>query len=280
MQQLTRNRRRAVFFWACFFFLNACQGLTTRVAQKETCTLTAETEQRIDALKRHNMGLETFKGIGRITLYQGDRRHPPSRIAWIGASPDKMRAVLSSISGQTLFSFASDGRWLYLFDHLQQRFYKQRANRYIMKKVFAVSIELEDIVGILSGRVPLHRHRFACLYRPVSQRVVPKAAPDGAATGEKKNNVLVLKGSRGDIIEKIYLANDQNDARKIEVFDADGMLAYRAELDRIQEIDGFRIPADVIFSNDTGSGFRLEIERCWPHADVTPSVFVLSPPKP
>ena len=283
MQQLRRNRRLAIFLLLCSFFFSACHGFRGKVS-KEACIKTDDIEKVLLALKSQNLDLKTFKGMGKVTLYRGGKKHLPSRIAWVGAPPDRLRAVISSASGQPVFSFASDGQWFYFFDHLQSQFYKRRTNHFIVTKVFSVSVELADMVSILSGRIPVRRHHSACLLKDIhSYQGSPTASQHVSSeesTGAADENILVLKGNWGNICEKIYLDDRKKHARKIEVFDLDGALAFRAELSKQQMVNGYRAPAAVVVSNDEGSGFQLDIERFWPNARVDPSIFVLLPPKP
>ena len=284
MRQLKRNRHLAIFLLLCSFFFSACTGLIGRVSTKEKCIETDGAGKLLLTLKNQNLDIKTFKGVGKVTLYRDGKKNPSNRIAWIGASPDRLRAVLSSASGQPFLSFSCDGRWFYFFDHSQGLFYKRRTNRYVMQKVFSVSIELDDIISILSGRIPVRQYHSACLLKDnFSHQESPtffQHLSSKAARGKEGKNILVLKGIWGNIYEKIYLDDNKKDARKIEVFDLDGVLAYRAELSRLQNVNGYRIPAAVVVSNDEGSGFQLDVERYWPRAHIEPSIFELLPPKP
>lgn len=284
MRQLRRNRQLAIFLLLCSFFFSACHGFNGRISKQAVCIKTDDIEAFLLTLKNQNVDLKTFKGVGKVTLYRDGKKNLPNRIAWVGASPDKFRAVLSSASGRPFLSFASDGQWFFVFDHLQGQFNKRRTNHYIVKNFFSVSIELADIVSMLSGRVPVRRHRSACLlkdndsHQGLPTRLQPVSSEE--SRGGEDENILVLKGVWGNIYEKIFLDNSKNDVRKIEAFDLGGVLAYRAELSAWQNVNGYRIPATVVVSSDEGSGFRLDVERYWPNVHVAPSIFELSPPPP
>jgi hypothetical protein len=56
-------------------------------------------------------------------------------------------------------------------------------------------------------------------------------------------------------------------------------LIYRAEVDRTQRVNDFQVPQRLRLSNDDGIDFQLDIHRYWVNVDVSPSVFVLTPPK-
>ena len=281
MRQLRRNRQFAIFLLLCSFFFSACHGIKNRVSVSETCIKTDGIETLLLTLRDRNLDLKTFKGVGKITLYQDGKKYPPNRIAWVGAAPDRLRAVLSGASGRPFLSFASDGRWFYFFDHLQGRFYKQHTSHYVTEKVFSVSVELDDIISMLSGRIPISPHHSACLLKSDGSQqtgTLFQQASSEVSRDAEDENIVALKGGWGNIYEKIFLDGSKKDVRKIEVFDWGGTLAYRAELSKRLEVDGYRIPAAVAVSNDEGSGFQLDIDRYWPRVHVEPSIFTLLPP--
>ncbi|UCD31804.1 MAG: hypothetical protein JSW04_11240 [Desulfobacterales bacterium] len=287
MRQLQRNRQLTLILLICSFFFSACSGLSTRVSKREKHLNALETGKLLSSLRNQNLDLKTFKGVGRITHIKDGKKTLSNRIAWIGAAPDKFRTVLSSASGQPFLSFAGDAQWFYFFDHGKIQFYKHRADSSIIKRAFSVSIKLDDIVSILAGRIPIHQYRSAVLIKDRFTRKAPLMLPQGGGNtvrsgpskGDKGGYILVLKRGWVNIQEKIYFYADKINIRKIEVFNLAGALAYRAEFDKMQNVNGYQVPAVIIFSNDEGSGFRLDVERYWPHVHVSPSMFVLSPPE-
>ena len=62
------------------------------------------------------------------------------------------------------------------------------------------------------------------------------------------------------------------------MFDLTGTVVYRLELIRMQEIKSYRVPYRLKVSNDDGAGFQLDLDRYWADAEVSPSVFALTPP--
>jgi hypothetical protein len=96
--------------------------------------------------------------------------------------------------------------------------------------------------------------------------------------GNKNGYILLLKNRWRNIREIIYL-NDKENPDKIEMFGLTGKMVYRVELIRMQEVDSYRVPYRIRVSNDNGAGFQLDIDRYWANATVSPSVFMLAPPK-
>ncbi len=272
----------------CLFFFSACTSLTPRVSEKsKDLHVPSEAKAIISILKNQNHKLKTFKGLGKITILGKEEKEMTTRIAWIASAPDRMRITLNSASGQPVVSAASDGQWFYLVSHTDGDFYKKRATNSNMKRFFSISIKSEDIVNILAGRVPVEKYDSAALLGNRSIKGLPgngfkgpsPSSPNGGIEGNENGYVLVLKNKWGDIREKIYLDGNKKDVHKIEIFDFTGVLVYRVEFDRMQEIKAYRVPSRLKVSNDDGAGFRLDLDRYWADATVSSSIFTLTPPK-
>ncbi|MBW1840524.1 MAG: hypothetical protein JRI75_01845 [Deltaproteobacteria bacterium] len=245
------------------FFLPACAGLTERVPGKTGVGVHHEAAALISMLNDKNAGLKTFKGKGEITYWKNNKINFVAGAAWIGSEPDRLRVALRSPSGQPLVSFSNDGKWFYLFSHAQGDYFKKRATDSNLKRITSIPIKTADMVSILSGRIPVHRHSTA--------GVLKNESGDGV--------VLVLKKWWGDRLEKVYFDETRKDVRKIEMFSGKNMLAYRTELYGLREINGYRIPSRLVFSTGDGSVFQLDINGYWPDIAVSPSVFELASPE-
>ncbi len=93
----------------------------------------------------------------------------------------------------------------------------------------------------------------------------------------KHEYVLVLKKDWENVIEKIYLDETRTNVRKLEMFDLNGLLLYRAEFIRMQNINGLLVPSRLFFSGANGDSFQLDINRYWADVSILPSTFVLTP---
>ena len=236
----------------------------------------------VSILKRQNQTLTTFKGLGRIIFLGSERKDVSTRIAWVASAPDRIRITLSGITGQPIISAASDGRWLYLISYAKREFFKKRATSSNMKHFFSISIKSQDVVNILAGRVPFGNYDSALLIEDGSLNM---SSGEGSGTAgisypveNNHENTLILKDKWGNIIERIYL-NPIHDVQKIEMLDSTGDLLYRVEFYGMQQISGYRIPFRLKVSNDDGKGFKLDLDRYWADARVSPSVFTLTPLK-
>ncbi len=266
MKHAARNTQHAIILLIIAFFFSACSGLVGRVSERPFDSKIPddllETRNLLSMLENKNCKLKTFKGIGKITFWKKNTKGLIAGIAWVGSEPDRLRIVIRNASGQPVASLASDGKWLYLVSHAKQSFYKKSSANSTLKRFISIPIKPDDIVSILSGRIPVNKYNSAT--------IIKNKFEDGY--------VLVLKKGWGNIIEKIYLDESKKDVCKVEIFDTAGSLLYRTVFDRMQNINGYRVPSRLIFSNSDGNSFQLDIYRYWADVSVSPSMFVLAPP--
>ncbi len=284
-------RQHATILLMVVFFCSACGRLFPRIFERpsdlESPDGQYDARELISILENHNFALKTFKGAGKITLRQNEKKDVTTRAAWIGAAPDRLRIAIRDVSGLPVLSFASDGHWLYLFYHTQGRFYKKRASDSIPKRFIPISITSNEVVSILAGRVPIDKHNSAVLVKETSARNLPNHTSQrqqrlyhpGQTNCFKDGYVLILKKRWGAIREKIYLDEEKKEVRKVEMFDPTGALAYRVEFIKMRDIKGYRVPSRLLISNDDGSGLQFEIDTYWVDVSVSPSMFVLASPE-
>lgn len=239
-------------------FISAC-GLTGRVHQKSVISI--EAQDLLSTLKNKNSSLKAFKGIGKIRQWN---KHGSQviRVAWMGAGPGKLRIAALGVSGQPMATISSDGKWLYFVSHAKNRFKKMRSNDPNLRRIVSIPVKFSDVISLLSGGVPIRNYHSASVTRNKSG--------DG--------HVIVLRTRWNRILEKIYLDESKTRVYKIEIFNSDRSLAYQAEFDRIQNVKAYKIPFQLVFSNDNGEGFQLSVNRYWPDVYISPSKFVLNPP--
>jgi outer membrane biogenesis lipoprotein LolB len=246
------------------FLLCACRSLVARVSgEPEALKATPAAHELLVALQNKNTTLRSFKGTGTITFRDNEKKLPASRAVWIGSMPGKLRLALCSLSGQPTVSFASDGEWFYLFSHADSQFYKQPAASDTLQRFFSIAISCEDIVSILAGRIALNQCDQAVAEKNESQ----------------PGHVLTLKNKWGTVCQKIYFNENKTDSYGVEVFDLNGDLVYRVEFCGMQTIQNYQVPACVVFWNNEGRGFKLDIDRYWADVNVSSSAFVLTPPE-
>ncbi len=253
-----------LYLQACSYWRSGgLESFTDDLSTQELAVARTQARKLLLVLDHINDDLNTFKGVGKIKLWNKDNSQISARVAWAGAEPSSLSIVLL-ISGHPGPRLSTDGKYLYYLDLQNKKnpFKKIRVSDASLEKILSLPITSSDIIELLSGRVPL--------YGFTSAAMVPELSG--------KEYVLVLGKRRHGLIEKIYLTGDNKSAWKIEVFNGKGRLRYRAEFKSMQDIQGFRVPVRLDISNDTGDGFSLEIDRYLANVSVSPSMFVLKPP--
>ena len=257
------SRRLWAILLIAAFFLSACSSFIAGISGRPPeLRVSTEARELLLFLEKQNREIKTFKGTGRLTLLNSEKRNPITRVAWIGAIPGSFRIAMYSATGQPAVSFASDGQWHYLFSHINNRFYKKRATTELFESYFSIPIESKDIVSILAGRVPVGEYYYAAAEKKDSQ----------------SETLLTLKDRWGNVFKKIYFSAENKVVSKIEVFDNSGALMYAVRFCETQTVNGYQVPATLVFSQAERAGFQLDIDRYWADVAVSPSVFVLTPP--
>jgi hypothetical protein len=251
--------RYACWAWlAIAIWVSGCGTLTP--LQVVYAPESPEVTSILTHLSQVNTDLSTFKGTGKIKLWKKDSVQVV-RTAWTGARPDKIRIVIQGITGFPVASMAADGNWFYLLSYSQDSFYKAEVHNPDLEKLVSIPVTAGDVINLVSGAVPIRPYRSSNLMQLPTE----------------SGYILSLMGERNDVIEKIYLDPSRMRVHRIEMFTLKGQLAYRVDFSGETEVDGFRVPAILIFSNDDGSGFQLDVDKFWPNAAVSPDMFVITP---
>jgi hypothetical protein len=241
-------------------WITGCSTLIRTTPQVVTLPESPEVTEILLRFRQNNTELSTFKGTGKIRLWKNEKVQVV-RTAWTGARPDKIRIVIQGVTGFPVASMAADGAWFYLLSYSQNSFYKSETRNPDLEKLVSIPVTAADIISLVSGAVPIRPYR--------SSKLVQMPAETGY--------ILSLMGGKGADVEKIHLDQSRTKVRSIEMFTPKGPLAYRVDLNGETEVDGFRIPERLVFSNDDGSGFQLDVDRFWPNAPVSSDMFVITP---
>ena len=263
MRNLPYILRPMMIMVSVAFLLAGCSGLSRKADTPEDAAAMAQARIVLHTLAGQNEKLTSFKGIGKIRLWQNGQKKIDERIAWIGSEAVKLSIVVL-VSGHPAIKMASDGKWFYYYEARQNEpIYKKRpATDASLQRIVSIPIKVSDIVELLAGRTPLRDHHSALL---VKQSSGP-------------GYVLSLKKRWWGIVEKIILAEDKTRVHQIEFFNRSGTLIYRARFDEMQFVAGYQVPARLSISNDEGIDFQLQIERYLADVPISPSMFVLNPP--
>jgi hypothetical protein len=215
----------------------------------------------ISALQNKNNALMTFKGLGKINMTNRGKSLN-ARAAWVGSYPNQLRFEIIGIGGHPLISFSFDNDQQFFISHTDRTYYHRNKAAEDLEDLIAVSINLNDIMKLLTGRIPVYEH-FGY-----------EILDDPSGTGK----VLVLEREWTGICEKLYLDEQNSKIYKIEVFGLAGGLIYRAMFESGMKIDSTEIPSKLTLTDGNGVSVSLRIDRCLKNVPVSSSVFILEPP--
>ena len=169
------------------------------------------------------------------------------------------------IGGYPAVKMASDGKWFYYYEVGDGKpiYRKIDASNANLKRIISISIQTDDVLSLIAGRVPIRDHHHAIL--------VAQEAESG--------HVLVLKRRWWGVTEKIYLDPTKTQVQQVEFYNRSGALIYRARFDEMQTIKEYLVPARLSITNGTDADFELDVNDFWPDVTVAPSMFVLKPPE-
>ena len=241
--------------------MTACSTLN-RLPPADGVSAQRDAEAALLNISHTNSSLSSFKGIGRIRLSDSDTPTLSERVAWIASLPDKL-AIAVLVSGRPVVKIAADGRHFYAVD-LQDpdgSYRKIKTSEPRLDKLIRIPATVGDIATILAGRTPIRNYSRAFLQK--------------GASGEE--DILVLE-RWWTVIQKIYLSKDRQTVLRFEIFGTNGTRHYQVEIIDTQAFQGYRVPARLRFSTDSGTVMQLDIERFVANVPVTSAMFILQPP--
>ncbi len=213
-------------------------------------------------LEQTNSGLISFKGIGKIKIWNSDNLQS-TRLVWAGYKSEKLRLEILGLGGRPFSSVVYDGNRLYLSLHTERRFYQKQTRKADLSRLVSIPITVQDLLFILAGRVPLLKNAALTLEK------------------ESHGNQYILflkKGWFRKRTGKIYLREDMKTVWKYELFQGKNTLLYRVEFLSRKRYGDYQLPEALLFSNDLQTKIRIDVDNIWPDATLPSSVFVLKPP--
>jgi len=255
------------FFFSIFFlvFVSSCTGIHNKLfknsKEKSEPSLQGKAFSIISAIQKRNSSLRTFKGLGKISL-SNNGESLNARVAWVGSYPNQLRFEILGIGGHPLLSFSFNNDQQFFISHTDKTFYHRKDTDADLEDLTAISIKLNDIMKLLTGRIPVYEYfDFEII-------------EDSSGTGR----ILVLKNKWTGVCEKLYLDEENTKIYKIEVFGLIGGLTYRAVFDGGMEIESMEVPSKLTLTDGNGASLSLRIDRYLKNIPVSSSVFVLEPP--
>ncbi len=209
-------------------------------------------------LDQVNAELQTFKGAGNVKLWKKNGVQVLHAV-WSGFRPDKLRIVLEGIAGFPVASMAADGDWFYLLSYSDNNYYKSEMKHPDLEKLVSLPVPVSDLICLMSGGIPIRDH-FASV-----------------ASSTEAGYMVSLRGDKNVDLERIYLDANKRQVQRIDFFSDKGQLSYRVDRLEHMDVNGFELPARLVFSGDAGPRFQLDAKNFWPNAAVFPDMFVITP---
>lgn len=235
--------------------VSGCAPLLQRLTVQEYDA--PATRDLVNRIARQNSDLQGFKGIGDLRL-QRPEGQVTARAAWMGRYPDRLRFELIN-AGQPMAKLAVDGQWFTLISHADDRFYKTESANPSLKRLVDVPVRADDMIALLSGRIPLADFHYAGIRKDAEGRWV-----------------LLLK-HWGRTVQRLYLDEKRQRVTVVERYSGRDDFLYSATIGDVRDVDGYEIPFRLRFSDENGSGFSLSVDRYWTDAAIDPSRFTLRP---
>ncbi len=228
--------------------------------QPDETPASIEGRQTAERLHAVNSGLLACKGLGQASLVtpNGVQR---SRLAWAAQAPNKLRLELLSVSGHSLASVATDGRFMYLRDNTGGRFYRRRSSQASLEPIVNLPLRVPDLITYLLGRVPIpDSYHGALLDNP-----------------RKAGYILELSRRWGAVSQQILLDEDRTTVQKVVHLDGDGNPAYWVEFGKQRPVGEFSFPRRLHLTSATGDRIEIQMERFWPNVPIDDAAFRLTP---
>lgn len=211
-----------------------------------------------------NEGLVSFKGLGTLTILQNGASRT-ARAAWIGRFPDRLRFEIFGLPGQPGIAVSADGRWLYLRSGNPPEIHKKRMRGSDLASVLSMPVSVEDLCGILAGKVPIRSHTSLSLEAQEEAGGAAAAAPS-----------LGLRSFWGALVERITWNASDPEPVAAEIFYPGENGAVRIRFDQTKSLEGFRVPERLTITDGASQMWiRLKMDRFWVNPVLDSSVFTL-----
>lgn len=261
---MTRNKAGR-FGWIllglCALAVQSCSHIHTNYFPDPISPAAREEGRAIlEAIRNTNRSLVRFKGIGAIEIQSGPTF--TARAAWAGTAAGLFRIEILGIAGRPLISLAANRESITYLAHADSTYFRKSRSGMSLEKLTAIPITVEDIVALLTGRVPVREHADAYL----------------AASDTGSGFTLILEKEWTGVRQKIYLDETKTRIYKVEIFGITGALEFRAVLRGTRNVDTYEVPSHLVLSNEDGASCALEIDRYLANPPVPESMFTIPPP--
>ena len=251
------NAKVCLAFFLIPLFLPACYNIIKKDAGFEFQKAPPEVSRFLLVLEQRNDAVNSFKGIGKIRVWDSDRSRT-SRAAWLGTADGRLRIEFLGLPGQAVAKFIFDGNRYFFLSQMDQTSYRKTCSDPDLKHVTGVSIKTSEVIECLAGGIPVYEHDSVLLEQ-------------GGSGGKF---VLIFKKNWLGVVEKIFF--NESVLEKIEI-SRWGSKAYQVEFKDIRTVNGHQVPFYLKITNGDNQGFSFTVDRHWADINVLPSTFAIPP---
>ncbi|MDY6905258.1 MAG: hypothetical protein SWH61_11285 [Thermodesulfobacteriota bacterium] len=232
------------------------------ITQRPVDTLPEKAFQAFTRLQHINQSLSACKGLGKIVIQQQAQARSV-RLAWLCKLPDKMRLEALTPTGHSVLTLSLDGRYVYILPHTTGgELQKKRMRRLNLKHVIDIPVPSDDILQLLTGRIPIRDFDTAKL-----------------VSGQNSGHTLRLARGLTGIVQTICF--DESYTHPTRVTYHSGFwhkTAYTVTFNDFKIMDGFEIPATITMTADDLTA-TFSIRRYWANPEIPDDRFVIIDPR-
>ena len=251
-------RKPASFIVTSAVFLPLCLCTCATLPKVAPARPGPDASRLLASVKQYNNDLESFRGIGKLRI-MGKVQGQTTRVVWIGSQLGKLRVETLGVWGQPTLTFLVNGSTFYLHTCRNNRYFKGKATARNISRFVSIPIRAEALFSLLSGQPPVLPFHYAKIR---------------ALEGEGQWLLSLYKKWRR-LIEKMWLKDDGKTVERVEVFDGWGNLKYTVAFNRFEEVEGFRIPYEIMISHAQRPVLSLKVERFWINVPIPAGAYTL-----
>ncbi|MFC1896820.1 hypothetical protein ACFL0Q_09250 [Thermodesulfobacteriota bacterium] len=262
-QQRSRSPVRFLpFLLLCLVFCGCSirPALTPREGRCEPKAL-PDPEVLVSLLRKMNAEPTTFSGVGRIRISRNSGTENHS-IAWLGSRPDRLRMELLDPFRRPVATLIIRGDRFFLDSKVGGESFRGHTASGAINKLLGISVPPEELVTLLSGRIPLALGRRGRVF-------IENADPD------EKIYLLVFTSIIGAVREKVWISGGTDTALGYEKYGFWGTKGYEVRFSGAQSFEGVTVPEQIAVLAETGAAIRLTVHRFQPNVEVSDEQFMV-----
>lgn len=215
-------------------------------------------EQILSRLKSHQGDLTAFAARGRLTLISPQQNASGTGLIK-GKLPRNLRVDLKGPLGRSILNFATDGNVVEILFPQEKKLFRGPATPANLASFIPPGVKLSQALRLLVGDLPLSQ------------------GPPTRLTFESGDRMYVLEWLQkdGSLQERLWVAADKVQPRKVEWYGANGRLAFSAELGEFDGLAPGRPQQLKLVTTNPQVELRLAYKEFTPNISLTAADLVL-----